>query len=434
MIDNAGMDDNALQTPLPWSLLTNHLPSQSSPRSDDAMLRLASLLHSHGVRCDGMGHSFTMHLVQQSSRVLKRWFAPPHIRHSMPADWLSERWEGDPAPECSPAWQAVGASAAAPEGHIFQANRDQESVVRHELRDVVARYVRLRPTQWQRHISMRWEVESEPLAMESTETGMAVATSKPPVAMVAHLSRGQVVPGSQFDAAHSIRGCALRSGVSPGQLSNAWCVKDHTLYNWILVDLGQTRRVIAVATQGRGGAGGADTCSQHVQAYRIETLQQSKAGASRTLTEVAEYLTRAHSHGLSRVVPHSERVRTLRAIDLASSWWHSACSPVVSSLLSTHLLLDLTPIVLSYLSPPPSAEFNEQLTGERGKVAQMAGITQHSESGQLLQQLLGMMEQRGRPEDEVATLRHAMRLLQDEGEHSALERMALRSADQLSRI
>ncbi|XP_068677063.1 uncharacterized protein [Montipora foliosa] len=121
---------------------------------------------------------------------------------------------------------------------LFDGNSDPDSVKYNRLNpSFTARYIRLLPVTWQRHISMRIELYGcrgcmTPLGMESKT-----------------ILDAQISASSKFDDNHSAAQARLYFKAN-GSRAGGWSPLKDDLNQWIQVDLGSTTRITRVATQG----------------------------------------------------------------------------------------------------------------------------------------------------------------------------------------
>lgn len=119
---------------------------------------------------------------------------------------------------------------------MFVGNSDQDTVVKHPLiPPIEARYIRLIPTAWNHHISMRIELYGcfeclAPLGMENFK-----------------ITPTQITASSQYSGSHIPNYGRLHYKGNAG----AWSVKVRDLHQWIQIDFGIETTVSYVATQGR---------------------------------------------------------------------------------------------------------------------------------------------------------------------------------------
>lgn len=73
-----------------------------------------------------------------------QWVTKYQLKYSLTSDEDSFQYVTSPDDDVTPM--------------TFDANTDYESVVMNSFEPVTARYVRLYPTEWYSHISLRWEV------------------------------------------------------------------------------------------------------------------------------------------------------------------------------------------------------------------------------------------------------------------------------------
>ena len=90
---------------------------------------------------------------------------------------------------------------------------------------------------------------------------------------------------------------------------------------------------------------------------------------------------------------------------------------------------------MAYLTLAPSTDFVAQLSSDSSKMAKLAGVTLVGPET-VMQQLLLRLEHRNAHDHEanIAQLRHALRLLQQEGEQRALVGIAQRAAAGIARV
>jgi len=115
---------------------------------------------------------------------------------------------------------------------------------RHDFATAVyAHYVRLCPTQWRRHCSLRWEVYVNPgippqPAVQSEAVGLEVGY--PSLEMAA---------SSSCDHNHTPEHGGLNYS---GPVAQAWCARSNDANQWIEVKLPAPRWIVGFAIQGRG--------------------------------------------------------------------------------------------------------------------------------------------------------------------------------------
>ena len=139
-------------------------------------------------------------------------------------------------------------------GAEFVANSDPHNKVKTTFAaPFVARSVRINPTEWNNHISLRFEVyfsDHVPVAEEGNMSVAAVQAGFP------------VFASDEWDAAHSIHRSRL-DFPKPRQGSSSWCAGVNNQEQWIGVDLVTPKLVTTVETQGRGNH------NQWVTAYSV---------------------------------------------------------------------------------------------------------------------------------------------------------------------
>ncbi|KAL9967901.1 hypothetical protein ACROYT_G026208 [Oculina patagonica] len=135
----------------------------------------------------------------------------------------------------------------------FDANQDSDTIVYHQLSPpILAHYVRLVPTAWNNHISMRLELYgcelacTEPLGMES---GL--------------VADDQITASSQWDANHAAIQGRLNFKAGGGK-EGGWSAQTNDVNQWIQVDLTSYTNVTRIATQGR------NAYNQWVTKYKLQ--------------------------------------------------------------------------------------------------------------------------------------------------------------------
>ncbi|XP_044165960.1 uncharacterized protein LOC114964732 isoform X11 [Acropora millepora] len=135
----------------------------------------------------------------------------------------------------------------------FAANSDRDTVVFHELSDAItAQYIRIRPTAWHGHISMRLElfgckVCADALGMENGA-----------------IPDGKISASSEWDSKHAAKQARLHFPGGPG-IAGSWSSRQNDANQWLQIDLGiQNAKVTGLATQGRANA------NQWVTKYKLQ--------------------------------------------------------------------------------------------------------------------------------------------------------------------
>ncbi|KAL9968117.1 hypothetical protein ACROYT_G026449 [Oculina patagonica] len=134
----------------------------------------------------------------------------------------------------------------------FDANQDSDTIVYHQFNPpIVARFIRLRPTAWHNHISMRMELFgcpacAEPLGMES---GL--------------IADAQITASSQYDANHAVTQGRLNF-LAGGGKQGGWSSRTNDVNQWIQIDLTSYTKVTRVVTQGR------NAFNQWVTKYKLQ--------------------------------------------------------------------------------------------------------------------------------------------------------------------
>ncbi|XP_066019015.1 uncharacterized protein [Pocillopora verrucosa] len=193
---------------------------------------------------------------------------------------------------------------------VFRGNSDRETVVYHEIREPIrARYIRIRPVSWYRHISMRVEIYGCPGCVSSL--GME---SK-------FISDAQISASSQLNDDRAPAHARLHSQTVTDGKNGGWSACKNDLYQWFQVDLGSKVIVTRVATQGIDGL------DEWVTKYRI---QFSYSGINFQFYKKAEHSSAQVFDGnddSSTVVVKrlSEPIRT-RFVRLLPLEWHKHIS------------------------------------------------------------------------------------------------------------
>lgn len=139
---------------------------------------------------------------------------------------------------------------------VFVGNSDRDTVVKNPvISPVKARYIRLIPTEWHNHISMRIELygcleNMQALGMESGS-----------------IADSQIIASSMFNVYHKPARARLHTkelGLSTG--TGGWSSLTNDLNQWLQVDLGKITNVTYIATQGRNHY----SPSQWVKKYKIQ--------------------------------------------------------------------------------------------------------------------------------------------------------------------
>ncbi|CAH3127335.1 unnamed protein product [Pocillopora meandrina] len=145
-------------------------------------------------------------------------------------------------------YHEAGQSAA----KIFRGNTDSNTIVTHELLPPIqALYIRLRPTSWFNHISMRMEIYgcpacTKPLGMESGA-----------------ILDAQITASSEFDGNHAATQGRLNFLAVPGK-AGSWSARTNDANQWIQVKLPGYTKITRFATQGR------NAFNQWVTKYKLE--------------------------------------------------------------------------------------------------------------------------------------------------------------------
>ncbi|CAH3014709.1 unnamed protein product [Porites evermanni] len=126
---------------------------------------------------------------------------------------------------------------------VFNGNTDRNTVVLNVLHPSInARYIRVHPKTWRRHISMRMELLGcpsaclDPLGMESRK-----------------ITDGQITASTVWNAAHGATNGRLNFKAG-GSKTGAWSALRNDVHQWLQVDLGAKTEVTGIQIQGRQDA------------------------------------------------------------------------------------------------------------------------------------------------------------------------------------
>ncbi|XP_068740044.1 uncharacterized protein [Montipora capricornis] len=122
----------------------------------------------------------------------------------------------------------------------FAANTDRNTVVYHELSQAVrAKYIRIRPTAWHNHISMRIEV----FGCKECHDALGIESHVIP--------DNKITASSQWDPNHAAHQARLHFPGAPGKAAS-WSSRTNAINQWLQIDLGsQNTKLTAIASQGR---------------------------------------------------------------------------------------------------------------------------------------------------------------------------------------
>ncbi|RMX52485.1 hypothetical protein pdam_00013777, partial [Pocillopora damicornis] len=125
---------------------------------------------------------------------------------------------------------------------IYNGNNDQNSVVVNTLVEpIVARFIRLHPYVWHRHISLRMELYGCTLGQEC----------KSPLGMENYrIPNSAITASSEWDANHGPTNARLNRPSGSGK-TGAWSAKRNDANQWIQVTFSEVTKVTGVGIQGR---------------------------------------------------------------------------------------------------------------------------------------------------------------------------------------
>ncbi|XP_033105774.1 uncharacterized protein LOC117108037 [Anneissia japonica] len=146
-------------------------------------------------------------------------------------------------------WQTVEEG-----GHtlVFTGNTDQETAVTNMFpTSVEAQYVRIHPTAWFGHISLRFEIlgcRGEEVEVEIPEDCTTHALGMQSRA----IPSGNIRASSEYNAQHGARRARLNI-IPDSDGIGSWAARSNNRDQWIQADLFIAKRVTGVVTQGRNG-------------------------------------------------------------------------------------------------------------------------------------------------------------------------------------
>ncbi|XP_072018223.1 uncharacterized protein [Amphiura filiformis] len=136
---------------------------------------------------------------------------------------------------------------------IFNGNTDQNTVVtRHFPNAVEASFIRIRPTEWNIHICMRFEL----LGCEVCQGRLGIEDGR--------ISDSQMTASSEYDSNHGPSNARLNRAAQSGT-SGGWNPEYQDTNPWIQAALGVPTRVTGVLIQGRQ-----DCCPQWVTKFKVQ--------------------------------------------------------------------------------------------------------------------------------------------------------------------
>ncbi|XP_031562905.1 uncharacterized protein LOC116298543 [Actinia tenebrosa] len=146
-------------------------------------------------------------------------------------------------------------------GKVLTGNADRNTIVGHVLlTPIIARYIRVRPKSWYRHISMRLE-------LYGCTTGFPVpptpACLKPLGVQSKKISDSQMSASSELNAYYGAKYGRLHLQKS-GRIAGSWTALRNNRHQWLGVDFGKVAKVTRVSTQGSHGY------RQWVTSYALE--------------------------------------------------------------------------------------------------------------------------------------------------------------------
>nr|XP_058963395.1 lactadherin-like [Pocillopora verrucosa] len=141
------------------------------------------------------------------------------------------------------------------ENKLFIGNSDKNNVVSHDLNPPIrARFIRFRPREWFKHISMRVEL----YGCQVCRDGLGMESGA--------ITDGQISASSEWDANHSAAQGRLHLQPS-NNLQGCWSAALNDGNQWLKVDLGTVYTAVTrVATQGRNGT----SYRQWVTKYKLQ--------------------------------------------------------------------------------------------------------------------------------------------------------------------
>ncbi|XP_041477638.1 uncharacterized protein LOC121425593 [Lytechinus variegatus] len=148
-------------------------------------------------------------------------------------------------------------AAASTQDKVFDGNSDRNTQVTNYFSPpLTTRFIRILPTMWYGHISMRMELlGAGPVA--------AILNDPVPLGLESYvIPDSSLTASSEWNADHGAKRARLNLA-RVGDLRGAWSAQTNNANQWIQVDLSDTYRIISVATQGR------QDVSQWVTGYKL---------------------------------------------------------------------------------------------------------------------------------------------------------------------
>ncbi|XP_020615565.1 EGF-like repeat and discoidin I-like domain-containing protein 3 [Orbicella faveolata] len=126
---------------------------------------------------------------------------------------------------------------------VFNGNKDADSIVYHKFNPPIqAGYIRLRPTAWSSHISLRMELYGCPVPCTES-LGMENRLIKD----------AQITASSEQDSNHAAIQARLNFKAGGGK-QGGWSAGSNDANQWIQVALDSDTKLTGIATQGRNGS------------------------------------------------------------------------------------------------------------------------------------------------------------------------------------
>ncbi|EDO41038.1 predicted protein, partial [Nematostella vectensis] len=153
-----------------------------------------------------------------------------------------------------------------PKGNVkyFIGNRDRNTVVSSVLEEpIYPRFVRIHPSKWYQHISLRLEFHG---CRNDFEIPKVLCAS--PLGMKSKaITDSRITASSTLNSNHSPQRARLDT-VLQDSLKGAWSAKTNDMGQWLQIDMGRATKVTRIVTQGRSDA------NQWVKSYKIQFSQQ----------------------------------------------------------------------------------------------------------------------------------------------------------------
>ena len=225
-------------------------------------------------------------------------------------------------------WESVN------DGEEFKGSYDPHNKVLTRFTEPFrARTVRIHPTEWNGHISMRFEVffrDNNPALTDGEMNVAAVATGYPTYSY------------DEWDMAHSIHRARLDYNQTR-QGSQSWCGARNDQFQWVGVALGDPKLVTAVETQGRGNHG--QWVTNFTVSYSVDGVNWEYADNGKVFS--------ANANKNGRVITKFDSQFYARTVRINPIAWHSHVSmrfdvyfnaPAVQSISVTNLSLEVAAV------------------------------------------------------------------------------------------